>query len=255
MHERKIPSRKREWAVAGALILLCAIPLIAGAVRLVTLAVGAEITAENARFFAVPLPVVLHIVAAAMYIVLGAFQFVPSFRRRKPGWHRLAGRLLILPGLIIALSGLWMAHFYPLPAHDGPLLYAFRLLFGALMAISIVLGVVAIRRRDIARHRAWMMRGYALGLGAGTQVLTLLLGEIVLGPPGEVPRALLMGAAWAINLALAEWIIRRRPSPPARPASPTRTLGYDQQSAASVPSAAQARAAGAAISAIGLPQK
>jgi uncharacterized membrane protein len=240
MTERRIPSRKgewREWGVPVALIALCAIPLVFGAVRLVTLAVGAEITPENARFFAAPLPVVLHIVAAAAYIVLGAFQFVPSIRRRKPGWHRRVGRLLVGSGLVAALSGLWMTQFYELPDHDGALVYGFRLLFGSLMAISIVLGLVAIRRREIARHRAWMMRGYALGLGAGTQVLTLLVGEIVLGPPGEVARGLLMGAGWAINLALAEWIIRRPPPPPARTASPARATGYDQAPGASVPSA------------------
>jgi uncharacterized membrane protein len=234
MDERRVPSRKREWGVPVALILLCAIPLAAGAVRLVTLAVGAEITPENARFFAAPLPVVLHIVAAAAYIVLGAFQFVPGFRRRKPGWHRRVGRLLVGSGLVAALSGLWMTQFYELPDHDGALVYGFRLLFGSLMATSIVLGLVAIRRREIARHRAWMMRGYALGLGAGTQVLTLLVGEIVLGAPGEVARGLLMGGAWAINLALAEWIIRRPPSPQARAASPARATRYDQAPGASV---------------------
>src|SRR5215204_7536501 len=57
------------------------------------------------------------------------------------------------------------------------------------MAISIVLGVAAIRRGEIARHRAWRMRGYALGLGAGTQVLTLGLGEVAFGPPGKLSRA------------------------------------------------------------------
>ncbi len=234
MTEQKIRSRKGEWGVPVALVVLCAIPLAAGAVRLVTLAVGAEITPENERFFAAPLPVVLHIVAAAAYIVLGAFQFVPSLRRRKPGWHGRVGRLLVGSGLVAALSGLWMTQFYQLPAHDGVLLYGFRLLFGSLMAMSVVLGFAAIRRRDIARHRAWMMRGYALGLGAGTQVLTLGIGEIVFGAPGEVARGLLMGAGWAINLALAEWIIRRPPSAPARPA---RAARYDQESGAVVPSA------------------
>ncbi len=219
MNERRIPSRKGEWGVPVALILLCAIPLAAGAVRLVTLAVVAEITPENARFFAAPLPVVLHIVAAAAYTVLGAFQFVPGVRRRKPGWHRRVGRLLVGSGLVAALSGLWMTQFYELPDHDGVLLYGFRLLFGSLMASSILLGLVAIRRREIARHRAWMMRGYALGLGAGTQVLTLGIGEIVFGAPGEVGRGLLMGAGWAINLAVAEWAIRTRPAPPARTAA------------------------------------
>ena len=64
-----------------------------------------------------------------------------------------------------------------------------------------------------------MTRGYAIGLGAGTQVLTLMAGEMIAGPPTELSRALLMGAGWAINLAVAEWTIRRRPAPPARAAS------------------------------------
>ena len=84
------------------------------------------------------------------------------------------------------------------------------------MVISIVLGFTAIRRRDVRGHRAWMMRGYALGLGAGTQALTLLAGELIAGPPSELSRALLMGAAWVINLAVAEWIIRKQSAPPAR---------------------------------------
>jgi hypothetical protein len=81
------------------------------------------------------------------------------------------------------------------------------------MVVTMVLGFAAIRRRDVRRHRAWMIRGYALGLGAGTQVLTLAAGEMIAGPPGEIGRALLHGAAWAINLAVAEWAIRRWPAP------------------------------------------
>jgi hypothetical protein len=61
-----------------------------------------------------------------------------------------------------------------------------------------------------------MARGYAIGLGAGTQVLTLAAGEIIAGPPSELSRALLMGAGWVINLAVAEWAIRKRPARPAR---------------------------------------
>ena len=206
------------WLVA-ALLLLSAIPLAAGAFRLTQLAGGAEITPANARFFASPLPIVLHIVGASVYIILGAFQFASAFRRRWPGWHRVAGRLVALCGLLVGLSALWMTLFYPWPAGDGELLAAFRLLFGSGMVVSIVLGFAAIRRGDVRRHRAWMMRGYALGLGAGTQALTLAAGELTLGPPSELSRALLMGTAWVINLAVAEWAIRKRPAPPARTAA------------------------------------
>jgi hypothetical protein len=80
------------------------------------------------------------------------------------------------------------------------------------MILSIVLGYSAIRRRDIMQHRAWMVRAYAIGLGAGTQVLSGMVGALILGVPTEFENALLMGAAWVINLAVAEWIIRKQPT-------------------------------------------
>lgn len=199
------------WLVPVGLILLVAIPLIAGAVRITQLAGGAEITPENARFFGSPLPVVVHIVCAAVFAILGAFQFVTSFRRRNPGWHRVAGRVVVACGLLVGVSGLWMTLFYPRAEGTGDLLYVFRLFFGSAMIVCVALGFAAIRRRDVSQHRAWMMRGYAIGLGAGTQVLTLLIGESILGSSSEFSHALLMGAGWVINLAVAEWILRRRP--------------------------------------------
>ena len=57
-----------------------------------------------------------------------------------------------------------------------------------------------------------MLRAYAIGMGAGTQVLTLMAGALTVSPPSEFSRALLMGAAWVINLALAKWVIRKRPA-------------------------------------------
>lgn len=213
----RVPAKagSAKWLIA-ALFLLSSIPLAAGAYRLSELAGGAKITPANARFFAVPWPVVLHIVGAFVYAILGAFQFSTRFRRRRPGWHRVAGRLLIVVGLMVGLSGLWMNQFYPHPAGDGVLLYIFRLVFGSAMVGAIVLGFAAIRHGQVIRHRAWMMRGYALGLGAGTQALTLMVGEMIGGKPNELNRALLMGAGWVINLAVAEWAIRKRLTHPTR---------------------------------------
>ncbi|WP_246239430.1 DUF2306 domain-containing protein [Acrocarpospora corrugata] len=185
------------------------IPVVAGALRLGELAGGAVVTPGNARFFATPLPVVLHIIGASLYGILGAFQFAKKFRRRRPGWHRMAGRILVICGLVAAVTGLWMTVFYPRPAGDGDLVAAFRLVFGTAMAVSLVLGFAAIRRRDFHRHRAWMIRSYAIAMGAGTQAFTHLPWMILVGTPGETARAMLMAAGWLINLAVAEWIIRR----------------------------------------------
>lgn len=207
----KNPARNsRTWLVPAGLLLLSAIPIIFGIVRLHELASGAEITADNARFFASPLPVILHIVSASLFAVLGAFQFVSRLWRRGNHWHQNVGRFLVPCGLVVGFSGVWMTLFYPQAKNASALLYVLRLLFGSGMVLSIVLGYTAILRRDILAHRAWMMRAYALGLGAGTQVLTGMVGELAFGPPNALGNALLMGAAWVINLAVAEWIIRRR---------------------------------------------
>jgi uncharacterized membrane protein len=208
----KAPGRKARaaWLVPAGLILLSIIPLTFGAIRLHQLGSGAEITPENARFFTSPSPVVIHIIGAAIYALLGAFQFVSRLWRRGTGWHRWDGRLLVPCGLLVGLSGLWMTLFYPRSEGSSDLLSAFRLLFGSAMVVSIMLGFTAIRQEDVIRHRAWMTRAYAIGLGAGTQVLTGMAGELIAGPPDELGNALLMGAGWAINLAVAEWSIRRR---------------------------------------------
>ena len=203
-------STQRQWLVPAGLIALSLVPVLAGAARVGELTGGAQVTAENARFFASPVPVVVHIVGASVYCLLGALQFAPGLRRRRPRWHRVAGRVLVPCGLAAALSGLWMTLFYPRPPADDVLLTPMRLVFGAAMFCCLVLGVAAIRRRDIARHRAWMARGYAIGLGAGTQVLTHLPWLLLVGPPAGTPRVLLMLAGWVINLAAVEWALRRR---------------------------------------------
>jgi uncharacterized membrane protein len=210
---------RNVWRVPAALILLSIIPLTFGVLRLNELASGAEITPANARFFASPVPVVMHIKSAGVYALLGAFQFVSRLWRRGTGWHGWAGRVLVPCGLIVGLSGLWMTLFYPRPDDASDLLYVLRLLFGSGMVLSILLGYVAIRRRDILQHRAWMTRAYAIGLGAGTQVLTGMVGELIAGPPNELGNALLMGTGWVINLAVAEWAIRKRSANRARTAS------------------------------------
>jgi len=207
------------WLVPAGLLLLGALPIAAGALRLSQLSGGADIMPANPRFAALPLPVIVHIVSASVFASLGAFQFAAGFRRRRPGWHRVAGRLLVVCGLLVGLSGLWMTLFYDRPAGSGDLLWALRLVFGSAMVVSIVLGLAAILRRNVKSHRAWMMRGYAIGLGAATQMLTLMIGEMLAGPPNELSHALLMGSGWVINLAVAEWRIRKRPAPVARTAA------------------------------------
>ncbi|HET7280142.1 MAG TPA: DUF2306 domain-containing protein, partial [Dermatophilaceae bacterium] len=124
-------------------------------------------------------------------------------------WHRAAGRVLVVAGLGVALSALWLTLFFPPQEDSGPLLYMLRLVFGSGMVAGLGLGFASIRRGDIITHRAWMTRAYAIALAAGTQAFTEGVGGALFGH-GVLALDASRGAGWIINLAIAEWAIRRR---------------------------------------------
>jgi uncharacterized membrane protein len=201
---RSGPATRRAWMLACGLAFFGLLP---GLARLaVALAGDPEATGDYDAGSVVV--VAFHVVGGTLFAVVGAFQFPTALRRRRRTWHRRTGRVLVPLGLSAALSGLWLSLFFPRLHHTGALLAAIRLTFGSAMVASLVVAFLAIRRRDILRHRKWMIRAYALGLGVATQIFTLGFGEPVFGT-GETSAALLIGLGWVINLAVAEWIIRR----------------------------------------------
>jgi hypothetical protein len=98
-----------------------------------------------------------------------------------------------------------------------------RLVAASGMAACLVLGFAAIRRRDISAHRAWMVRAYAIGLAAGTQVFTEPLAVALFGD-GALISDLAKGAGWVVNLAVAEWVLRR-PAQASAPRCARRVVG------------------------------
>jgi uncharacterized membrane protein YozB (DUF420 family) len=172
------------------------------------------------RFAGFPTALVVHIAGSACFALLGLGQLITRFRRNHPTWHRRSGRVLVVAGLAVVGSALWLTLGYPAHPGTGPILFASRLVAATAMGTFLVLGFAAIRRRDITAHRAWMVRAYALALGAGTQAFTEGFTEAAVGP-GIVSGDLAKLAGWVINLAIAEWAIRRT-ARTRRPRSQTR---------------------------------
>ncbi len=112
----------------------------------------------------------------------------------------------MVAGLASAISGLWMTVFYTIPQPlQGSILYFVRLLVGFGMVLCIVFAWKTIIHKKIAAHQAWITRAYALGQGAGTQVVVTLPYIGLFGQPNQLARDLLMTAAWVINLLIVEW--------------------------------------------------
>ena len=191
---------------AAALVAVSGVPIFAGLRRLFILSGGAEMTAEHARFFAVPVPAIVHVAGALAFVTLGALQVTGGVRGDA---HRRRGRGLVAAGWVTVLSGLWMLAVYPAPPDGGVALTASRLTLAALLALSLTLGIRAIRRGDRSGHRAWMIRAYAAMATPGTQLLLYLPLAAAAGAPGAVGHGRVLAAALALNLAAAEAAIRR----------------------------------------------
>ena len=200
-----------EKTLLMSIIVYSFIPAFAGLFRILELINGTEILPANPRALADPFPIVVHILSSFVFCIFGAVLFLPSIRRKRPEIHRMTGRAVAIAGCLSGATGLWMTAFYSFPIGlQGTLLYLARIILGVAMIGFICRGVIAIKSRNVARHRASMLRAYAIGQGASTQTFLgigwmLFTGVELLG----TLRDLQMIFAWVLNLIVAEYLIRK----------------------------------------------
>jgi uncharacterized membrane protein len=96
---------------------------------------------------------------------LTPLQFLPRIRAKHLQVHRWMGRVLVVSGLIIGTTALVMSYMMNI---GGPNETAATTLFGILFLFCLIKAYLHIRRKEVARHREWMIRAYAVGLGVAT---------------------------------------------------------------------------------------
>lgn len=192
------------WLAITGLLLLSALPVIGGVLRLREVGAGTE----SALLGALLVAIVAHIVAMSMFCLVGAFQFSPALRTRR-GWHRAAGRALIPVGIIAAVSSVPIGVFFRGPSDEFALAVV-RLVFAVAMTLFLVRGAIAITRRNFAAHGAWMTRAYAIAVSGGTQALVVALWSIGNGEVDALGETWLVAIGFVINSVVAELLVRRR---------------------------------------------
>lgn len=158
--------------------------------------------------------VYLHVFGAAAALGLGPLQFVGSLRARRPNLHRWLGRIYLAVGVGIGGSS---GYVLALGAYGGA--WA-RAGFAALAALWLACGIVALQRilcGDVAGHRRWMLRNFALACAAVT-LRILLPVAVAAGVAIEVAYPVIAWLCWLPNLVVAEWLLRRRPARASTPA-------------------------------------
>jgi uncharacterized membrane protein len=155
-----------------------------------------------------------HTVAGLLATLLGPLQFIRGLRTRHPALHRLTGKVYLTAVLVAAICALVLAatvtigESYPWTSRS----YQVGLVLGAgLWLLTAAIAYAAIRRREVALHRAWMLRNYTvtfffiaffaafdLALYAGWEGVVAFTGPLVFG-------------CLMLPLAIVELALRSRP--------------------------------------------
>jgi uncharacterized membrane protein len=154
----------------------------------------------------------LHIGSGSLALLIGGWQFLPAVRRAGGGLHRLLGGLYVTACTLGALAALTIAP----GTNGGPVAAAGFMTLAILWLATTWRALAAILAGDVAGHRRWIFRSFALTLAGVT--LRLYLPAALLSPYGFSPTyAAIAWLCWVPNLILADpverWTRLRRVSP------------------------------------------
>lgn len=176
------PSKRVQKLVWGVVVLLATIGVAVAVRRTVALVptlvsgyapptapsnpVVAQFAALDDLFARYPALTLVHIIPGLLFMVLGPLQFSRALRARRPGWHRWAGRVYLVCALVVGVSALAMS--LGMPAIGGAPQAVATTLFGVWFLYALGRAYRHILRREVARHREWMLRAFAVGLAVAT---------------------------------------------------------------------------------------
>ena len=168
-----------------------------------------EIEADSRRmarkFGEFPGTTLMHVLPGALFLLLAPLQFSRRIRTRHLRLHRWSGRLLVALGIPIGLTGLFFGLVNPF---GGPLEAATVAIVGTLFLFALARAVIAIRRREIATHREWMIRVFAIALGISAVRLVGIAFALTTGTRPAVWFAHSVWIGFLLTLSAAELWIR-----------------------------------------------
>ena len=197
---------KRRWTGALALGALIALSIPIGLYAFGFQLAGFGDPEFHVRFSATPLMAAFHVLGGGSALLLGGLQFSARLRTRAPQLHRWSGRVYLVLVLLGGLGGAALA----LHAAGGLSARFGFMLLAILWLTSGALAYRAIRAGDVAEHRRWMTRNFAMTFGAVTLRLEL---PILIGGCGfsfDAAYPVVAWLAWVPNLVFAEWVLLRR---------------------------------------------
>lgn len=177
--ELPIRTRRTLWSVVILLALIGVAAVVRRMIALMPVLINgyappaiasnpraAQFAALDDLFARYPLLVLIHILPGLLFMILGPLQFSSSMRARHLQWHRWSGRVYLVCGLVIGVSALVMS--FGMQSIGGLTQAVATTLFALFFLFALGKAYWHVMRREIALHREWMIRAFAVGLAVAT---------------------------------------------------------------------------------------
>lgn len=193
--------------VPAALFLGTFLTIVLALVQVVQIPLGA-LPEDSQRLSATPIWHFMHVLGGATFGILGPIQFGRVLSGEYGRLHRLMGRVFVVAGAMISVSALSLL--WRFPDTYSAAVSGGRLLFGIALGVALAIATQAIVKRDFTRHRNWMIRAYAIGMGATAVTMVFFPIYAITGePPKGLVSDILFLAAWTACVVFAEGVVRR----------------------------------------------
>ena len=201
------PLTRRSWPVPRRLgwAVVAVTSILVGAYAVFLVVTGFAFVPEEvaANRFPSALGLRTHIMASAIALLMGPFQFFRPLRRRFPIVHRTLGRIYVAACIVGGLAGGSIALFTTSGLVAGFGFFSLALVW----LFSTVRAWLAVRRRDYLTHERWMTRSFALAFAAVTLRIYIPISQIA-GLDYTDSYRVIAWLCWVPNLLVAELLIR-----------------------------------------------
>jgi len=148
----------------------------------------------------------LHIIPGIVALMTGPFQFVPYLRKHFLKAHRNIGKTYVLACMTAGIAGFVIAYF----AMGGWIATIGFMSMAATWLYCTSKAWTSIRKKDIPRHQAWMIRSFSVTLAAVTLRLWIPIFLNGFGMEFIPSYVIISWLSWVPNIFVANWIIKKQ---------------------------------------------
>lgn len=146
-----------------------------------------------------------HIELAVVSLLTGPIGTIRKIRKKSIAWHRWNGRIYVVSIVLNFIPGLYVSWFAA-----GSLTIAGFLVLNLLWLVTTLLGYLYIRRKNLVKHKEWIIRSFFLTYANLTIHLLLPIGQFTIGLSYASSYAFAVWGSMLLNLGLSEVVLRKK---------------------------------------------